>query len=334
MARTDDKAFSRNWRGMNRKISVVLCAFNPRRDLLRKSLAALARQTLARDEFELIVVDNNSSPALQHDELRAAFGDEVQLVREREQGLSLARVRGIGTAAAEIICFVDDDNILDAEYLETAYAIATAEPKLGAFGGRTKAQPEKPVSAAFSAFFPYFGANDHGDMPLTGDGVRLGPWTPIGAGLCVRREVGALFQQFVREGQGVDALGRRGTLLLSGEDTVFSFLAGRAGFSAGYRPALSLDHVIAKDRLNYRYLARLMEGHGRSSVMLRRIFGAALVDEPPADGARALALNALRRLRGHGILRAYGMYFWDLGRYRQRRESELGEALVPAGPTR
>lgn len=313
-----------------REISVIVCAFNPRIDLLQRSIEALERQSIGAAAFELIVVDNNSSPPLRDDDLRKVFSGDLELVRELRQGLSIARAAGVARACADLICFVDDDNILDPDYLEAAVQIAGAEPRLGAFGGRAHGRLERPVSGAFAAFLPYFGVNDQGDAPLTGCGGRLGPWTPIGAGLCVRREIAKKFERMIVARGGIEDLGRRGAALMSGEDTVFSIIADRAGFNVGYRPQLNLDHVITEDRLNYRYLARLMEGHGRSRILLRELLDVGPVDDPPADTRRSLAMNALRRLKGHGPLRAYGMFFWDLGRYRQQCGRDARARLAAA----
>ena len=41
-------------------------------------------------------------------------------VREDELGLTPARLRGVAEAVAELLVFVDDDNILDPDYLEQA----------------------------------------------------------------------------------------------------------------------------------------------------------------------------------------------------------------------
>jgi hypothetical protein len=43
-------------------LSVVLCTWNPRGDIVARVLAALAEQTLPADAWELIVVDNASNP--------------------------------------------------------------------------------------------------------------------------------------------------------------------------------------------------------------------------------------------------------------------------------
>ena len=50
-------------------ISVIICAHNPRPDSLRRVLDSLAAQTLSKERWELLIVDNASE-----DPLRGAEG--------------------------------------------------------------------------------------------------------------------------------------------------------------------------------------------------------------------------------------------------------------------
>ena len=43
-------------------VSVIICTHNPRSDYLERCLAALSDQTLVKDQWELIIVDNASAP--------------------------------------------------------------------------------------------------------------------------------------------------------------------------------------------------------------------------------------------------------------------------------
>ena len=309
-------------------ISVILCTFNPRPDILRRVVEALGAQTVTRERIDLVVIDNKSVPALTKDLIESAYGGSLRLVRESKQGLTFARIAGLAHAKADLICFVDDDNILDPDYLHAALEIANAETDLGAFGGRARPQLERRIGDGFAKFLPYFGINDHGGKPLTGPGDLLGPWTPIGAGLCIRRSIGDAFSAFVEDMRNVEYLGRTGDALLSGEDTLFSVLSAQAGLSVGYRPSLALDHVIAESRLTLSYLARLMEGHGRSRIILSAVMNVDNENDPPVDRNVDILMNALRRMRGHGFLCAYGMYFWDSGRRRQQRLASAQAGLA------
>ena len=83
--------------------------------------------------MELLVIDNRSNDALagRYD---ISWHPHGRHVREEKLGLSFARRRGVLEARGEAIAFVDDDNVLDENYLEIAASIM-ADKSIGALGG-------------------------------------------------------------------------------------------------------------------------------------------------------------------------------------------------------
>ena len=126
------------------QISVIICTHNPRRDYLERTLASLELQTLPKQEWEFLLVDNASSEPLANSWSLAwhPFGRHVS---ESEVGLTAARIRGIKEARGGLIVFVDDDNVLTPDYLAKAASILEQQPKLGAFGAGVLA-PEFEVT--------------------------------------------------------------------------------------------------------------------------------------------------------------------------------------------
>src|SRR5690606_11159031 len=98
-------------------VSVIICTANRRMDIVQRVLDSVDQQTLAHSRYEVIVVDNNSSPPLAIEELRKEREMTLRLVREPRQGLSYARIAGIREARGGLFVFVDDDNFLDGKYL-------------------------------------------------------------------------------------------------------------------------------------------------------------------------------------------------------------------------
>src|ERR1700746_4111324 len=99
--------------------SVVICSHNPRPQYLRRVLDALRNQTLPKERWELLLVDNAST-----DSLATAWDLSWHRlgrhIRERELGIARARLRGIKATQTELIVFVDDDNVLAPDYLSEA----------------------------------------------------------------------------------------------------------------------------------------------------------------------------------------------------------------------
>lgn len=249
-------------------ITVIVCTHNPRLDYLHRALAALDAQTLLKDKWELLVIDNASTKALA-DIVDLSWHGRARHVREDSIGLTRARLRGIAEACGDLLVFVDDDNVLTAGYLEEASAIFDQHPDLGALGAGTL-EPEFEVPPpeeirphlkwlALRSVSTAHWSNNVGDYESI-------PW---GAGLCVRRPVARLYRQFVERLDITELLGRRGNELLCGDDDVFSWVAASAGLGFGVFPQLRVTHLIAASRLNRRYLLMLVRGHAFSHGVLQ-----------------------------------------------------------------
>ena len=83
------------------------------------------------------MVDNNSSDNTEKIALQKKFLSPVPLiyVKEKKQGSSYARNRGVKIARGEIIAFIDDDVILDKDWLQSVWQ-AFRKVKANAFGGK------------------------------------------------------------------------------------------------------------------------------------------------------------------------------------------------------
>lgn len=307
-------------------VSLVLCTHNPRPEFLATCLSSVASQDLPRELFEFIVVDNNCDPPLDKDQLRRLASRDVQLVRERRPGLAFARVAGFETAQCDLIVFIDDDNEFSPDYLRNVVRIAEAEPDLGVFGGKCIGVLEQAVSRIKEQFLPFLGVRDVGDLPLTGDGDTWGPYEPIGAGIVVRRAVANLYTRYLTLCPTGGALGRSGNQLLAGEDSLISRLAHLSGLSCGYRPELKLRHHIEGRRTTWKYLFRLMHGHGISFVRLGRICGENFSPVTQDIERKMIRKNFLYRLCQQGPVQALMHLYWDRGYYEAVNESQTPNA--------
>src|SRR2546421_8696932 len=99
--------------------SVVICTHNPRSDYFVRVLDGLRNQTLPLHKWELLIIDNASRLPLASS-WDISWHPAARHILESELGLSSARSRGIQEASADLIIFVDDDNVLDETYLAEA----------------------------------------------------------------------------------------------------------------------------------------------------------------------------------------------------------------------
>ena len=273
-------------------ISVIVCTRNPRGDYLRRVLNALNAQTLSKDNWELLVVDNASNERLS-DSLELSWHPRARLIREDNLGLTSARLRGITEASGELLVFADDDNVLAPDFLEIACTLHAQHPDLGAFGAGSL-EPEFEVQPP-SEILPrirLLALRTVSSARWTKDTQEFGviPW---GAGLCVIRSVANSYCQSVENLDVAIPLDRRGDELFSGGDDLFSWVAASVGFDFGIFPELRVTHLIAADRLSRSYFLRLINDHTYSNFVRHYLF----------DGIPPRRLNWTRYLRLllHGI---------------------------------
>ncbi len=305
-------------------VSVIICTANPRMDIFQRVLDSVEEQTLGHTKYEVVIVDNNSEPPLVAEALRKDREMTLRVIRQPRQGLSFARVAGIRAARGELIIFVDDDNFLDSKYLEAALRIHREHPEIGAFGGISEGILERPVGKWKTKLLPYLGVRDYGNEPITSTEDHWGQWEPIGAGMVTRRDVAEKFAELIESIPHAGNLGRRGSDLLSGEDSLFARIANRLGYACSYQPSLKLQHFIKKERLKAKYLARLIKGHGRSYVVLQRVLG-----RPAEPFGIMHCLGRLGyRLKTAGTI-GFMMWFWDIGYMQEAKTPRQTETIEP-----
>lgn len=298
-------------------VSVILCTHNPHEAQFEWALTSLESQSVSTDEFEVIVVDNNSAIPLSEDKVRGTRRLNLRVVAEPRLGLTYARCTGILNAQADLLVFLDDDNYLLPEYLEHAIAIAAREPEIGNFGGISLPLYEKPIPNWLEPFVPSLGVRDYGPEPITSRESRWGKWEPIGAGMVCRRSIAEGFIRVVEASDLAQHLGRKGRQLTSGEDSLFARIGVDAGFACSYQPALRLFHFIRADRLRPVYLARMQFWQGRSHVILETLSGRPIENERHWTRLRRLWKHASYRFDQDGFRIGLIAAFWHVGCYFQ-----------------
>ena len=98
-------------------ISVLIPTFN-RSAMLATTLASLAEQSLPKEQYEVIIVDDGSTDATSEVCLNFASQIPLKYLRIENSGISAAKNRGILMARGEIVLFADDDDIADHRLLE------------------------------------------------------------------------------------------------------------------------------------------------------------------------------------------------------------------------
>ncbi len=253
---------------MKPAISVIICTHNPRLDYLDRVLQALYRQTLSPQDWELLLIDNASAMPLDA-QVDLSWHPQAQYIFEAELGLTPSRLRGIRIAKANILVFVDDDNVLDENYLDRVLAISKDWPILGAWGGQIMPQFDQPPPAWTRAQWPRLAIREF-DRDRWGSIPRI-DFCPWGAGLCVRQPVAQAYLHLVMSDPRRLSLERKGQQLFGGGDMDLAYTACDLGFGIGLFVALKVIHLIPPSRLDEAYLLRLTAGNSYSGLLLDHI---------------------------------------------------------------
>jgi glycosyltransferase involved in cell wall biosynthesis len=256
-------------------ISVIICTHNPRRDYLDRVLHALREQTLSVEDWELLLVDNASDRILSQ-EIDLSWHPQGRHIREDELGLTPARLRGIKEATSEVLVFVDDDNLLDANFLEIALEISKDWRILGAWGGQIRAEFEEAPPEWIKPFLPMLAVREFSQDKWSNLTQHVGT-TPCGAGLCVRRVVAERYMWMLQQDDRRIDLDRKGKSLTSCGDSDLAFTACDIGLGTGQFTRLQLTHLISKHRIQESYLLSLMKGIAYSGTILKALRGECLI---------------------------------------------------------
>jgi glycosyltransferase involved in cell wall biosynthesis len=248
------------------EISVITCSHNPRADYLAQVLDALKHQTLAKDRWEYLLVDNVSDEPLES-RVDLSWHPNSRQVREEKLGLTHARLRGIHESRGEILVFVDDDNVLDADYLEQVIAVSEKHPTVGAWGGQRRPVFEQQPPAWTKRHWAHLALSEF-ENDSWSNKHELAETMPSGAGLCVRKTAAAYYRELHANGQRAFVMDRNGNSLVSGGDVDLASCACDTGLGVGLFASLKLKHLIPSARLTEDYLLRLTEGIGYSGIIL------------------------------------------------------------------
>jgi glycosyltransferase involved in cell wall biosynthesis len=223
------------------KISAIVCTYN-RSELLGGALRTLCHQTLDKSEYEVIVVDNNSTDGTR--ELVEEFYRRFSHVRycfESKQGLSHARNRGWREARGEYVAYIDDDAHAGNDWLETALVLLTnIKPTPLCLGG--------PVMPFYSTTKPIWFKDE---IRTWGDSPRyLQPGESFsGLNMVWRKEI-------VETLGGFDVTnGMRGDYLSLGEETILFEKIWRSFDQPHfyYSPELAIHHWVSPAKMTVWY---------------------------------------------------------------------------------
>jgi glycosyltransferase involved in cell wall biosynthesis len=130
------------------KFSLAIPCYNEEKNL-PLLLESIDKLNYPRNDFEIIIIDNNSVDKTV--EIAKKFGVD-KIVKEEKQGLTYARQRGFLSAEGEIICCIDADCQLPVDWLKNA-SLFFKDLKIIAVSGPYDYFDANPIFRNISLFF-------------------------------------------------------------------------------------------------------------------------------------------------------------------------------------
>jgi glycosyltransferase involved in cell wall biosynthesis len=268
-------------------ISVIISTYN-RQAYIITGLQCLADQTLSKEKYEVVVVDNHctdNTAALLQEFLQQHPQLPFRYVYEEQKGVSFGRDRGIHEAKGDILIYLDDDAEAAPDLLENYLQFFTQYPNAAAAGGRILPKySEQPKPKWMSSWLDGFIA--HVDL---GGETRIFKGRmkyPIGCNMAYRKK-------YLQQIGGFNTL-----LTFRGDDKYIYLAVKEINAEIYYLPSALVRHNIPGRRLHFSYLKTLYLKTGNEEKLRVRL----------KDGQGAVVLKFFEFLFKFGVSTA--IWFW------------------------
>ena len=122
-------------------VSLIMCCYNSEK-LIKKPFEAILRQQ-GNVLYEMIIVDNNCTDntvaLIKKIYEESGSSTHLTIVKEPKLGVGYARKKGFLKAKYTYISFIDDDNIISNNWVNTIHGLFQKNPEIGIIGSSNKA---------------------------------------------------------------------------------------------------------------------------------------------------------------------------------------------------
>ncbi len=231
------------------KISVIVPVYQVKEEYLQDCVHSILHQTLR--SIELLLIDDGAperlSRILDH---YAQVDERVRVIRQQQAGVSAARNAGLNAARGTYITFVDSDDTIREDNLESVYAFATEHELEITMWGVYKCFPEgREEYMPFVKTIPLLNEEQKRDLMLktmVGDlsiyGKLCSRW---GSGSCGAK---LYLRSFLQREKLVYPVG-----IVRAEDVNFNIRAFDVADRIGYLHRFFYDYRQLSESATYRY---------------------------------------------------------------------------------
>lgn len=242
--------------------AVIICAYTDERwSQLVEAVESVQAQSQPANQI-VVVIDHN--PALLT-RVKERFPSIMVVENVQEKGLSGARNSGVAVTSAALIGFVDDDAVVERDWLKNLSRIVAQDPSIMGAGGRIipKWETERPLWMP-EEFYWVVGCTHKGVPEETADVRNL-----IGANMLIRREV------FDNVGGFRIGIGRVDAIPLGCEETELCIRVRQAMPNARfvYDPNTEVYHSVPLKRTGWSYYRSRCYAEGISKAVISKWVG-------------------------------------------------------------
>ncbi|MBK8807567.1 MAG: glycosyltransferase family 2 protein [Bacteroidales bacterium] len=237
------------------KISAIICTYN-REKYLQQCLEACTKQTLHKEDFEIIVVNNNSTDNTKSvcDTFKKEYPQFIfRYYEEKQQGLSPARNTGVKEAHAPYLTFLDDDAFIAEDFLQVVVSYFENNSQVASVGGKILLHYEGKIprwgNKYLNSLLGYF------DI---GNEIKPFPkkYYPRGSNMSFKKELFDLYGYFNVE------LGRKGGNLVGSEEKELFERFSQTNIGIHYVPQAVVFHCVPESRTTTEFIKKQALGTG------------------------------------------------------------------------
>ena len=268
------------------KVTAVICTFN-RENYLSKAIQSLVQQSMPKEYYEIIVVDNNSTDRTR--EVAASFESEpnFRYLFEPVQGLCQARNTGCKHARGEFVAYLDDDAVAVPGWVQAvAESFEKADRSVGCVGGAIDILWEIPrpdwIPDELNCYY--------GDLFYDKDWKYLNGIDEYVGGGNSAYPVNLLLSM-----GGFDTrMGHKGKKIRYSEESILHRQLIQKGHALLYNADMRILHHAGEEKVNYTWLKRRIFWQGYSTVQLELRMGRKNVIKAVLEAAKIISKQVRR----------------------------------------
>lgn len=252
-------------------ISLIICTRN-RHELIPETLESVDKQTLDKEKFEVIIVDQSTDDKTQKLVENYPYFKYIKL---NATGISISRNEGIKNSKGKLIAFVDDDILFGENYLaEIVDFFENSEFKPDVSGGKIhfKFLGEKP-DWLDGLLLGIMGYSDYGNEAKFYDSHPK--HVPYTGSIAFKRECIEKIGEFSTHNVKINKD------IISNEDVIFSNKLKEMGFNIVYNPKMLVYHKIQPEQMTWEYYKNRYFKQGQSDGYTYFLLGMHNLNEIP-----------------------------------------------------